>query len=82
MRTVTLRTPILVGLFSVLFLWGYIVHRKGLLLAFYPLVFVVTKEVCGCAFRWAIDVDNRRVQHPGHTNGGDDKIGRTNPGML
>jgi hypothetical protein len=58
-RTVTLRTPILVGLFSVL-LWGYIVHRKWLLLAFYPLVFVVTKEVCGCAFRWAIDAFNTR----------------------
>jgi hypothetical protein len=58
-RTVTLRTPTLVGLFFVL-LWGYIVHRKGLLLEFYPLVFVVTKEVCGCAFRWAIDAFNTR----------------------
>jgi hypothetical protein len=58
-RTVTLRTPTLVGLFSVL-LWGYIVHRKGLLLAFYPLVFVVAKEICGCAFRWAIDAFNTR----------------------
>jgi hypothetical protein len=58
-RTVTLRTPTLVGLFSVL-LWGYIVPRKGRLLEFYPLVFVVTKEVCGCAFRWAIDAFNTR----------------------
>jgi len=59
MRTVTLCTPILVGLFSVL-LWGYIVHIKGLLLAFYPLVFVVTKEICGCAFTWAIGAFNTR----------------------
>ena len=59
MRTVTLRTPTLVGLFSML-LRGYIVHRKGLLLEFYPLVFVVTKEVCGCALRWAIDAFNTR----------------------
>ena len=54
-----MRTPTLVGLLSVL-LWGYIVHRKGLLLAFYPLVFVVTKEVFVCAFSWAIDAFNTR----------------------
>ena len=55
----SVRTVTLVGLFYVL-LWGYIVHRKELLLAFYPLVFVVTKGVCGCAFRWAIDEFNTR----------------------
>jgi hypothetical protein len=49
-----------VKLFSVL-LWGNIVHIKGLLLAFYLLVFVVTKGVCGCFFRWAIDAFNTRV---------------------
>ena len=34
--------------------------QKGLLLAFYSLIFVVTKEICGCAFRWAIDAFNTR----------------------
>jgi hypothetical protein len=29
-----------------------------------------------------LQLGHRRVQHPGHTNGGDDKIGRTNLGML
>jgi hypothetical protein len=76
-RTVTLRTPTLVGLFSVL-LWDYIVHKKKAIAS------ILSADVCSDqGDLWVcLQVGHRRVQHPGHTNGGDDKIARTNPGML